>query len=56
MQGQHHAVIVPEIPVVRNVGFRVDGEVFHPGDSFTVPAERVGTILVPVERAVAEVR
>jgi L-ascorbate metabolism protein UlaG (beta-lactamase superfamily) len=48
VQGQHHAVIVREIPVVRNVGFRVDGEVFHPGDSFTVPAERVGTILVPV--------
>jgi L-ascorbate metabolism protein UlaG (beta-lactamase superfamily) len=46
--GRDHAVIVPAIPVIPNTGFLVDGEVFHPGDSFTVPGEKVGTLLVPV--------
>jgi len=46
--GHDHALIVPEIPVIANTGFLVNGEVFHPGDSFTVPAEKVGTVLVPV--------
>jgi hypothetical protein len=46
--GREHALIVPEIPVIANTGFLVDGEVFHPGDSFTVPEETVGTLLVPV--------
>jgi hypothetical protein len=26
----------------------VDGEVFHPGDSFTVPEDKIGTLLLPV--------
>ncbi len=46
--GRDHARIVPEIPVIANTGFAVDGEVFHPGDSFTVPDEKVATVLVPV--------
>ena len=48
VHGRDHALIVPEIPVIANTGFLVDGEVFHPGDSFTVPDETVGTLLVPV--------
>lgn len=46
--GSDHAFIDPVIPVVRNTGFAVDGQVFHPGDSFTVPGERVPVLLVPV--------
>ena len=43
-----HATIHPDIPAVRNVGFLVGGEVFHPGDSFTLPGVQVATLLVPV--------
>jgi L-ascorbate metabolism protein UlaG (beta-lactamase superfamily) len=46
--GEHHAVIHPDIPTVANVGFMVDGEVFHPGDSHTVPEDPVNTLLVPI--------
>jgi L-ascorbate metabolism protein UlaG (beta-lactamase superfamily) len=46
--GSDHARVVPEIPVIANTGFAVDGQVFHPGDSFTVPEEKVATMLVPV--------
>lgn len=46
--GRDHARVVPSLPVIANVGFAVDGEVFHPGDSFTVPADPVPTLLVPV--------
>ena len=46
--GSRHAVIHPDIPVVANVGFLVDGEVFHPGDAFTVPEDPVGTLLLPI--------
>jgi L-ascorbate metabolism protein UlaG (beta-lactamase superfamily) len=46
--GSRHAVLHPEIPVVENVGFLVDGEVFHPGDALTVPEDPVGTLLLPI--------
>jgi L-ascorbate metabolism protein UlaG (beta-lactamase superfamily) len=46
--GRDHAQIMPEIPIIANTGFAIDGTVFHPGDSFTAPEERVGTVLVPV--------
>jgi L-ascorbate metabolism protein UlaG (beta-lactamase superfamily) len=46
--GTDHAVIDRIIPVIRNTGFAVDGQVFHPGDSFTVPEEPVPVLLVPV--------
>jgi L-ascorbate metabolism protein UlaG (beta-lactamase superfamily) len=45
--GAEHAVIHPDIPTVANVGFLVDGEVFHPGDSYTVPGDPAGTLLLP---------
>lgn len=31
-----------------NTGFPVEGELFHPGDSFTVPEEPVRVLLVPI--------
>lgn len=46
--GSRHALLHPEIPVVENVGFLVDGEVFHPGDALTVPEDPVGTLLLPI--------
>jgi L-ascorbate metabolism protein UlaG (beta-lactamase superfamily) len=46
--GHDHALIHPDIPLVVNTGFLVDGELFHPGDSFTVPDEPVRTLLVPI--------
>jgi L-ascorbate metabolism protein UlaG (beta-lactamase superfamily) len=48
VHGQQHAVIHPEVPVVANTGFLVDGRVFHPGDAFTVPELPVATLLLPV--------
>jgi L-ascorbate metabolism protein UlaG (beta-lactamase superfamily) len=32
---------------VRNVGYRIGGRVYHPGDSFTVPEDPVDTLLLP---------
>jgi L-ascorbate metabolism protein UlaG (beta-lactamase superfamily) len=46
--GHDHAEVYREIPIVRNTGFFVDGEVFHPGDSLTVPEDRVPTLLLPI--------
>lgn len=45
--GREHARIASDMPVVPNIGFLVDGELFHPGDSFTVPGVPVGTLLTP---------
>ncbi len=46
--GTDHALVDRSIPIVTNTGFSVDGKVFHPGDSYTVPEEPVLTLLVPV--------
>ncbi|MDX2643291.1 MBL fold metallo-hydrolase [Streptomyces sp. NPDC001902] len=48
VHGQMHAVIHPDIPRITNVGFLVDGSVFHPGDALTVPGRSVETLLLPV--------
>ena len=48
VHGEWHAQIHPEIPLVGNVGFLVDGQVFHPGDALTVPEREVDTLLLPV--------
>jgi hypothetical protein len=47
VHGEWHAVIHPEIPRVRNVGFLVEDTVFHPGDALTVPEVAVPTLLLP---------
>lgn len=46
--GGQHAVIHPAIPYVANVGYLIDGRVYHPGDSFSVPSRPVETLLVPI--------
>ncbi|WP_328394508.1 MBL fold metallo-hydrolase [Streptomyces sp. NBC_00390] len=48
VHGELHAVIHPDIPRITNVGFLVDGSVFHPGDALTVPDHPVETLLLPV--------
>ncbi|NUV70485.1 MBL fold metallo-hydrolase [Streptomyces sp. CAI-121] len=48
VHGELHAVIHPDIPRITNVGFLVDGSVFHPGDALTVPERPVETLLLPV--------
>lgn len=47
--GGQHALIHPQIPVVANIGYLVDGNVYHPGDSFIIPdGLSVQTLLVPL--------
>jgi L-ascorbate metabolism protein UlaG (beta-lactamase superfamily) len=48
VHGELHAVIHPDIPRITNVGYVVDGSVFHPGDALTVPGRPVDTLLLPV--------
>ncbi|MFD4247255.1 MBL fold metallo-hydrolase [Streptomyces sp. NPDC058525] len=48
VHGELHAVIHPDIPRITNVGFLVDGSLFHPGDALTVPEAPVDTLMVPV--------
>jgi len=45
--GSLHASIHQDIPQVANVGYLIDGNVYHPGDSYYVPAATVRTLLVP---------
>lgn len=46
--GHQHAVIHLLLPVVANICYLIDGAVYHPGDSFTVPPEPVQALLIPI--------
>ena len=46
--GHDHAPIYPDLPSVPNVGFAIDGKLFHPGDAFTIPTEPVEALLLPI--------
>ena len=46
--GGRHNVIHASIPVVDNLGVLVNDELFHPGDSYTVPDVPVETLAAPV--------
>lgn len=50
--GGQHAVIHPDIPRIANIGYLIADEntnLYHPGDSFTVPADvTVDTLFVPL--------
>jgi L-ascorbate metabolism protein UlaG (beta-lactamase superfamily) len=48
VHGELHAEIHPDVPRIPNVGFLVAGQVFHPGDAWTVPDEPVPTLLLPL--------
>ncbi len=45
--GEEHAVIHRDVPTIANVGYLVDGTVFHPGDAYLVPGVPVETLLLP---------
>ncbi|MGY5309543.1 MBL fold metallo-hydrolase [Nocardia gipuzkoensis] len=45
--GDRHAEIHPDIPAGANVGYLVDGRVYHPGDAYHVPSVPVETLLLP---------
>jgi L-ascorbate metabolism protein UlaG (beta-lactamase superfamily) len=47
VHGSEHAVIHPDIPTVANVGYLVDGSLYHPGDAFFVPEVAVPVLLLP---------
>ncbi|MGZ4592041.1 MAG: MBL fold metallo-hydrolase [Actinomycetes bacterium] len=46
--GGEHAEVYDGLPGCANVGFVIDGDVYHPGDAMFVPDVRVETLLVPV--------
>jgi len=47
--GGRHAVIYPGPQPVANLGYLIEDSVYHPGDSFDVPADaRVDTLFVPI--------
>lgn len=46
--GGQHALIHPLIPMVANVGYVVNGTVYHPGDSLIVSPTPVKAVLVPI--------
>jgi L-ascorbate metabolism protein UlaG (beta-lactamase superfamily) len=46
VHGSEHAVIHPDIPVVANVGYLLDGSVYHPGDAYFVPEVPVPVLLL----------
>ena len=47
VHGAEHAVIHPDIPVIANVGYLVDGGLYHPGDAYFVPEVPVQVLLLP---------
>ncbi|TFV65484.1 hypothetical protein E4P40_26375, partial [Blastococcus sp. CT_GayMR20] len=51
VHGELHAEMHPDLPRIPNIGFLVNGLVFHPGDALTVPDEPVGSwVIVMVTR------
>lgn len=46
--GGEHAEIYDGLPGCVNIGFVIDGSVYHPGDAVFVPDAGVDTLLVPV--------
>ncbi len=46
--GGQHALIHPLIPMVANVGYVVNGTIYHPGDSLIVSPTPVKAVLVPI--------
>ncbi|MFC7278039.1 MBL fold metallo-hydrolase [Paractinoplanes rhizophilus] len=45
--GGRHARIHEDIPQIDNVGYVIDGAVYHPGDAYFVPDVPVATLLLP---------
>lgn len=46
--GGHHATIYADIPVIANLGVMINGRIYYPGDSFTLPEREVEILALPV--------
>jgi len=47
--GGEHAVIIPERPVIPNLGVFINGRLYYPGDSFAMPSERrIEVLALPI--------
>ena len=46
--GGEHAVIHPDMPRPINIGVLINGTLYYPGDSFTVPNKPVAVLALPV--------
>ena len=54
--GGMHAVIHHALPVVANIGYFIDGRLYHPGDSYQVPEGiNVDTLLLPAHAPWAKI-
>jgi L-ascorbate metabolism protein UlaG (beta-lactamase superfamily) len=47
VHGSEHAVMHPDIPVIANVGYLLDGGLYHPGDAYFAPQAPVSVLLLP---------
>jgi L-ascorbate metabolism protein UlaG (beta-lactamase superfamily) len=47
--GGRHAFVYDGMPDIANLGYIVQDSLYHPGDSFFVPAEPIDTLLVPAQ-------
>jgi L-ascorbate metabolism protein UlaG (beta-lactamase superfamily) len=47
VHGGEHALIHRDIPVAANVGYLINATLYHPGDSFFVPAADIPVLLLP---------
>ena len=46
--GGKHATIYADIPVIANLGVMINGRIYYPGDSFTLPEREVEILALPV--------
>ncbi len=46
--GGKHATIDPAIPIIANLGIMINGKLYYPGDSFTLPERPVEILALPV--------
>lgn len=47
VHGDLHASIHPDIPQVANVGYLIEGSIYHPGDAYYAPPSEIRTLLLP---------
>jgi len=47
VHGDTHAEIHRDVPRCANVGYLIDGSVYHPGDAYHVPSAEISTLLLP---------
>jgi L-ascorbate metabolism protein UlaG (beta-lactamase superfamily) len=45
--GDEHALVHPDVPRCANVGYLIDGSLYHPGDAYHGPPQPVSTLLLP---------